>query len=202
MATNKELFLKGTKHLFYIHIATLIVSLLIEFPIIGSVFGWVNIILSIGIAFLLFQMAPVNDRYRKAALCMAVASGATIITKFADSDILTLAASICSLITVYQEYKGHSEMMKGVDYKLADKWHGLFYWQILGGFLLGILGTPILILLGLVVVIDANLLAGVLVIIVLCFDIIMEILYLRYMKRMHEIYKHYEPVMNGYKEFI
>lgn len=202
MATNKELFLKGTKNLFYIHIATLIVSVFIELPLLDSLFGWISIILTIGIAFQLFQIASVNDRYRKAALCMAIVSATAVITKFFNIGILALAASICSLIAVYQEYKGHSEMMMYIDHKLADKWRGLFYWQVFGGFLLGILSTPIIILLGVVIVFDANLLAGILVIIILCFDIIMEILYLRYMKRMHEIYKHYEPVIDGYREYI
>lgn len=194
MTNNKELFLKGTKNLFYIHIATLIGSILIELPLIGSWFGWINIIINIGIVFILFKLAPVNERYRKAALFMAIAVGAAILTKLLDIGILSFVGSICSLIAIYQEYKGHSEMMKGIDNKLADKWHGLFYLQVFGGFLLGLLSTPIIIAIGIASVIDTNLLAGIFVVLILGFDIIIEILYLLYMKRMHAVYEHFQPM--------
>lgn len=193
MMTNKELFMKWIKNLFYVHCAMLVATIVTALPFIGTWVGWVNTLLSICVLFVLFKLAPVGARYRKAAIFMAVAVVIGFITKFAEMGLLTFVGSICSLIALYQEYSAHSDMMDGVDDKLARKWHSLFTWQLIGGIVLGFLGAPLTVMLTLAFVIDENVIAAVLVAVIAAFEVIIGIFYLKYLKRMLATYENYEP---------
>lgn len=197
MANNKELFSKWMKNLFNVQIVVLVCSVLSSIPLIGGVFGWIGIILLVISAYVLYKMAPVNDRYRKASIFKGIAIGISIIAKFGNVMLMSsLASSICTLIGHYQEYSAHSEMLDGIDAKLAKNWHSLFNWQIFGGIVLGVLGAPIAVLLGVLLLVDANILTTVVLILVTCFDTVMGIIYLMYLKRTREKYEAFPENMS------
>jgi hypothetical protein len=52
--------------------------------------------------------------------------------------LLSVAASICSIVAVYQEYTAHSEVLAEKDMILSRKWHNLFYWEFIAAILLSL----------------------------------------------------------------
>lgn len=56
------------KNLYFVQIALLVCAVLSAIPLIGTVFNWVNSILSAIVVYILYQLSPVKDRYRKAAI--------------------------------------------------------------------------------------------------------------------------------------
>lgn len=193
MTNNKELFMKWIQNLYYVQCVMLVAIIITALPFIGTWIGWVNLILSGGALYVLFKLAPVHERYRKAATFMAITFVINVIIRFADIGLLTFIGSVCSLIALYQEYSAHSDMMDGVDDKLARKWHCLFNWQLIGGIVLGFLGAPLTVLLTVAFVVDANFVAAMLVVVIAAFDVIIKIFYLKYLKRMLAAYANYEP---------
>lgn len=200
MTNNKELFMKWIKNLFYVQCATLVAGIITALPFLDGIMGWINTILAFGTLFVFFKLSPVKDRYRKATIFMAVTLVINLISKFTNIGILTFVGSIFSLIALYQEYSAHSDMMDGVDDKLARKWHTLFNWQIIGGIVLGFLESVLSIVLVGTFVLDANFVAGLLVVMLEGFDIIIKIVYLMYLKRMLTVYENYEPRVDMHEE--
>lgn len=193
MTTNKELFLKWIKNLFYVQCATLVAGIITDLPFLDGIMFWINTMLACVTLFVFYKLAPVKDRYRKAAIFMTITLAINLISKFSNVGFLTFIGSVFSLIALYQEYSAHSDMMDGVDAKLARKWHTLFNWQIIGAILLGFLETVLLVVLVVAFSLDANVVAGLLLVIVEGFDIIIKIFYLMYLKRMLAAYENYEP---------
>ena len=113
---------KYFKNLFYIQISALILSILSAVPGINTVTDWANGIIQLFIIVIMFQLTAMHERYRKAAIFLCVTVGFTLISMLTDIGILTFAISICSLISIYQEYSAHSAMIERVDANLAGKW--------------------------------------------------------------------------------
>lgn len=176
--------LKWLRLLFYVHIASLVVSVITHIPIFATLAVWISRLLTVGVIVCLFRLAPANIRYRKAAVFRTVLFGCSVLTAFGlAASVFTFAGSICSLISIYQEYTGHSEMMNDLDAKLSGKWHTLFLWQIVVGVLsafASMVATLFVVMLWmettLAVVVNAGIIgvAG----------IIVEIIYLKYLNRM------------------
>ena len=103
--------------------------------------------------------------------------------------VISLAVVICSLVGTYQEYTAHSDMLDGIDNILARKWHSLFNWEVFGGIFLGVLISPIVVLLTVFLVLDANILTAIILVAVTGFDLILDIVYLKYLKRTREQYE-------------
>lgn len=190
MTNNKALFMKWIQYLLYVN-CVLLVTEAVSF--LGDWVGWVNIILSFGTLFVIYKLAPVNKRYGKAAIFLAIAFVITLIFRFTTVGVLILVGSICSWIALYQEYSAHSEMLDGVDDKLARKWHSLFNWQIWGGFGLAFLESILVIALAAASTQDADSIATILLALVEGYDIIIKVFYLIYLKRMLTAYENYEP---------
>ena len=128
---------KWLQYLFYVHIAALALSLTALLPVTLTVTTWISHILSVGTAVCVYGLAAANPRYRKAAIMTAVALGLQIVSKLGLASLLTLAASVLTIIASYQEFYGHSEVVVQDDPKLAGKWRSLFLWQIIIGVLSG-----------------------------------------------------------------
>ena len=107
--------------------------------------------------------------------------------------LLSVVVSICSLVALYQEFCGHAEMMTGIDEKLSKNWHSLFNWNIFGSILVGVFGAITVVFSVVALVLDANLIAGLVIALVLGFEVILQIFYLCFLKRTREAYEHYEP---------
>ena len=196
MTNKKELFLKWTKNLYNVQLVLLVCGVLSAFPLLGNVFNWISSILTLVIVYILYQLAPVNERYRKAAFFSGVAIIARLLTATINFSVIVLGVLICALVGTYQEYCGYSDILDGIDNTLARKWHSLFNWQIFGGIFLGVLISPIIVLLTVFLVLDANLLTTVTLIAVTGFDLILDLVYLRYLKRTREQYEAFPENMD------
>lgn len=142
----------------------------------------------------MFQLAPANERYIKAGMMRVAMLGCTLITAFLfGSMILTLAASILSIIAVYQEYNGHSELVDEKDAKLSGRWHSLFTWSVLAAVLLSF-GTTI----AAVILVAADLeggashISGIVIGLLSIPQSILEIVYILYIKKMLSIFENSE----------
>ena len=124
--------------LMYCAFASIINSIITYFPFIpASLTTWISRSIMLAVTICMFQLAPVNERYKKAGIMRAVMLGCALFTAFiSGSTILTLTASIVSIIAVYQEYHGHSELIAEMDAKLSGRWSSLFTWSILAAVLL------------------------------------------------------------------
>lgn len=189
MTKTKELFTKWMQNLFYVQCAALAFTLIAKLPFIGSWFSWVIRLATIATIFVLYKLSPLNTRYLKAAIFMGVTVLATLLSS--GLGLLVIVGMVCSIIATYQELIGHSELMAGIDAKLSKNWHSLFYWELLGGFLIGV----ILGVVSVAISLAGNVELGVEISEIFAdgFDIILNIVYLYLMKRMLRAYASYEP---------
>ena len=183
MTNNKQLFLKWTKNLYNVHIAMIVCTVLSVIPLIGDLFTLVSSVLSLVTIYILYQLAPVSERYRKAAIFSGIGIIAGLLTAAVNVIVISIAVVICSLVGTYQEYTAQSDVLDGIDNILAKKWHSLFNWQVFGGFFVGVLVSPIIVLLTVFLVMDANILTAITLVAVTGFDVILELVYLNYLKR-------------------
>lgn len=197
--SHGEQAVKWFRYLFYIHIGTIIISILSVVPGLNTVTSWISRWVTVGIIVVLFRLTPVNGRYHKAAVLMCVSLGlllfntvmATVnallgIASFFGS-VLTLAASVCSIIANYQEYYAHADMIKEQDSALARKWHSLFNWQIILGVLAGMVSAfavMLAALLGMAVSLTTTAVLWATSVL----TIILRIIYLRYLNRMLQLF--------------
>lgn len=196
MTNNKELFLKWTKNLYNVQIVLLVCGVLSAVPLVGDVFTWISRVFSLITIYILYQLAPVNERYKKAAIFSGIAIVVGILTQTANVAVVGLAGSICSLVGIYEEYTAHSDILDGIDNILARKWHSLFNWQIFGGIVLGVLAAPLVVVLAGVLLFDANIITALVLILVTGFDLILDFVYLKYLKRTREQYEAFPENMS------
>ena len=128
---------KWLRNLFYIHIASIVLSLPTLIFINNPVTPWLGHALSAGIALCLFYLAPANTRYRTAAILTAVYVGLSVLSQLMPNSLLTIGISILSIIAAYQEFHGHAEIIEEKDPKLSRRWKNLFVWQIVIGVIAG-----------------------------------------------------------------
>ena len=193
MNENKEfdpgMVTKWLRVLMYIAMASLVNSVVNLLPFVpASITTWISRGIMVAMVVCMFQLAPVNARYRKAGFLRAVMLGCTLITAFLDqSSILTFAASIISIIAVYQEYSAHSELVAEQDAKLSGKWHSLFNWSILSGVLVGT-GSVVAVLIVAALDMDAGMASAIIVGVLSIPQYVIDIMYLRYLKKMTVIF--------------
>jgi len=70
----------------------------------------------------MFQLAPLNERYRNAEIF-------GFLTIVGDFNIMF---SICSIFATYHELNGHSELVASMDEKLSGRWSALFRIELTG----------------------------------------------------------------------
>lgn len=123
------------RYLFCLAAASVALGLLSSFTTLGGLTGWVSIAIGIASLYVLFQLAGVNSRYKKAAIFGVIGLAITQL----PVAFLSLAGSICSLIGQYNEYHAHGELVADRDEKLSGKWNGLFWLQFVVTLLLSLL---------------------------------------------------------------
>ena len=85
---------------------------------------------NIGYCFVLFAMSQLEDRYRKAGICVLIGIGISLLTSLTAGvpgvaflySVLLLPSVILTFISAYQECIAHSEMMAEVDVYVSNKW--------------------------------------------------------------------------------
>ena len=128
---------KWLRYLLYIHIVSLVLSLVTMFWLNNPVTPWINHGLSAAIVLYLLKLAPACKRYRTAAILTAAVLGFTLLSKLALGTLMALIASVLAIIAAYQELHAHGETVAEKDPALSRKWCGLFLWQLLIGILGG-----------------------------------------------------------------
>lgn len=124
--------------LIYVALASLINSGFSYLPAVPAIVTtWISRVIMAVAAVFMLKLAPANKRYRKAGILRAAMLACNLITAFLfGSVLLTFAASIFSIIAVYQEYHAHSELIADKDVRLSGKWKNLFVWSIAAALLL------------------------------------------------------------------
>ncbi len=140
---------KWLQVILYIGIASIVNSLVTVIPSLpDAVSTCISRAIMAAMIFCTYRLSVVNEHYGKAAKYRAVMLGCTLATAYLfSSTVLTFVASIFSLMSVYQEYSGHAELIKETNPKLSGKWHSLFYWGFVAGILvsMGTLSATVLI---------------------------------------------------------
>jgi len=191
MTKTKELFMKWMQNLFYVQCVALVLTLIAMLPFVGSWFNWVIRITTIATIFVLYKLSPLNTRYLKAVIFMVVTMITTIFLK--GLGVLAIVGMICSLIAIYQEYMGHSELIKEADAKLSKNWNSLFNWEIWGGFLVGGIVVPVVLAILMADSSNVQFATNVTLVTADAFNIILQLVHLVLMKRMIKVYADYEP---------
>jgi hypothetical protein len=177
--------------LMYCAFASLINSGITYFPFIpASLTTWISRGIMLTVTICMFQLAPVHDRYQKAGIFRAIMLACNLITSFlVGSALLTLAASIVSIIAVYQEYCAHAEVIADQNVKLSKAWHSLFNWSILAAVLLS-LGATIVAVILVMADIDggASRISAIAIGLLSIPQCVIEVLYIWYIKKMFSIF--------------
>lgn len=191
MKCRSELPAKWLRALMYVAIVSLINSVISYLPIIpASVTTWISRGIMVAVVVCMFRLAPVNERYKKAAILRAAMLACTLITAYLfGSAILTFAASILSIIAVYQEYSAHSELVADQDPKLSRNWHSLFTWSIIAAVLLSFGASVVAVILVMEDLdVSASLVSGIAIGLLSIPQCIIDIVYILYLKKMIAIF--------------
>lgn len=185
----RDLAAKWLRVLFFVHVASIAASLLSYLPINDGLLQWGSRIITLAAIAALFQLTPCNIRYRKAAIFRIVFLCGSLVTVLGyTSSILTLAASIFSLLSMYQEYSGHSEIVTSEDPKLSRNWHSLFNWSLIVGVLTSLVSMVMVLVLAMVGI-GASSITGIVMAVMVGAELIIEIFYLVLMNRMIRIFQ-------------
>lgn len=181
--------------LMYCALASLINSVISYFPFIpASLTTWISRGIMVAMTVCMLQLAHVNERYKKAGILRAVMLGCALFTAFVfGSTLLTLAASIVSIIAVYQEYHAHSELVADKDAKLSGRWRSLFTWSILASVLLSFGATVLAVILVLADMQGGTSRISAITIALLSIpQCVIDIVYITYIKKMIEVFSESE----------
>lgn len=192
MINKKALFLKWIKNLFCIECVVLLALVLENFSVLDSFIRWIRIFLSMASIYCLYKLMPLNNRYQKAVIFSGIATILTLFTNLGILVVLSLPLVICSLIGVYQQFYGHSEMILTIDNKLSKKWRTLFMWNVFGPFIVAIV-APLFILIPVITeLFDTSVISIAAAMIGSGFVVILQIVYVIYLKYTHDVCENYE----------
>ena len=140
MENRSELLVKWFRVLMYIAIASLINSIVNYVPFVpDEVTTWISRGILVATIVCMFQLASFNERYKTAAILRTIWLATLLVgTLLHIPAALVLGTSIISIIAVYQEYHGHSEIVAEKDPVLSTKWKKLFVWSFVAPLLLSI----------------------------------------------------------------
>ena len=182
---NIPLVKQWMKVLIYTTGVSLVNSISNALPFVPSVLTlWISRGVLLVITLAMFKLAPVNVRYRKSGILRAAMLACTIIlSTVSNVSILSFAASILSVIAIYQEYSAHSELVEKLDGAFSRNWHRLFNWNIFAGILMSI-ASVIAVMAVAMVQMDAELMTDVIVAFLGIPQMILDLVYITYMRRM------------------
>ena len=190
MNENRIDYVKWLRVLIYIAIAR-ITNTLVGIPafIPTALTAWISRILMAGMVFVMFKLAPANDRYKKTGIQLAIVLVLTISTELLNTGaVLTLIAGILSIVAEYQEYHGHAELIEEKDHQLTGKWTSLFMWSIVVGLILGFASTAAGVLAA-VAGVDTDTAALVIAAAMMIPEYIIDIFYILYLKKMIALFE-------------
>lgn len=195
MKENNQLTLKWFRILMCIAIVGLINSVLSIQPFISLSFTvWISRGLMLAMTVCMLKLAPVHHRYHKAGIYRGTMLALILITAFVfASSLLTIAASVLSIMAVYQEYSAHSDLVAELDPKLSRKWHSLFNWGIAAAVLVSF-GSVVSVLLVVLLEADSVRTTALIVGLLSIPQLIIDVVYLVYIRKMMGYFEDREEV--------
>lgn len=181
--SHRELLLKWLPILLYCTIASIITSIITAFLGAGMAITLLSAAVSVVNIVALFQLAPVNERYRKAAIFSAVSVGGSILILLMPGlTLFTLVGSICSVVASYQMLNGHSEITAPMDMRLSRKWHAFFYYEFVIGLVSGFLSSAGVVI-GVLADVDPQRLVTIILIFTVFVSAVLALVRISYLKR-------------------
>ncbi len=146
---HQELLTKWLRVLIYVNLVGILNSLLGRFPQVPEMLTvWASRGIMAAWIVCMLCLSDVNDRYKKAAVFRAVMLICALAGDYLMAgSLLTLAASVFSVLAVYQEYSAHAEVMEPLAPSLSRKWRSLFAWGLGIGVAAGLVSTVAVLLL-------------------------------------------------------
>ncbi len=87
--------------------------------------------------FILYKLSALEERYKFAAICRFFGVALVLLAQVLAGDekagwtlLLTLPASICGMVAVYNTYHAHAAAIGDFEGELAYKWERLWKWEI------------------------------------------------------------------------
>lgn len=129
---DREQVSKRLGILFWIYVASMALSLLGVLPAMAEMMPWLGAGMQIASAIVLFSLAQAGGRYRLAGILGGIAAAGNLLLTLIGSagGVLAMALNICALVGLYNEYKGHAELIQAQEDTLARRWTKLFVWNI------------------------------------------------------------------------
>ena len=193
--TNFEIckLTKWLRVLMYIAIVSLVNSIVNYVPFVpASVTTWISRGIMVAMIVCMFRLASANGRYKTAAILRAIWLGTLILgTLLHLPSVLVLGTSILSIIAVYQEYHGHSEVLADKDIVLSAKWKGLFIWSFIAPLLLSI-GSSVAMVISSFMNLDVAKVTAITTGIMRIPQYVIDVIYLLYLKKMLSIFENDE----------
>ena len=193
--TNFELskLTKWLRVLMYIAIVSLANSIINYVPFVpASVTTWISRGIMVAMIVCMFQLASSNGRYKTAAILRVIWLGTLLLgTLLHIPSVLVLGTSILSIIAVYQEYHGHSEVLTEKDTVLSAKWKGLFIWSFITPLLLSI-GSSAAMVISSFMNLDVAKVTAITTGIMRIPQYVIDVIYLLYLKKMLSIFENDE----------
>ena len=163
---------KWLKYLLYVGIAAMANTILNIF--LPSVANWISPILTLAALFVMYRLVPSNGRYLRVILF----SGVSVLISVLNIQQVALAGGLCSILGQYQEYTAHGELIQQWKPKLADRWIGLFFFQLSANGILLVMSALFLRSAGE----NAELITAVLTVIVAVITLILKVVYLIFLR--------------------
>ena len=175
--------IRWLRSLLYVHIALLAATCVSWLPMQDLWLTWLKRVLMLGAALCLVQLSRVNFHYKQAALfyilrVTCLLAGSLVFSFY----ILALAGSVFSILAVYQEYHGHSQLVAEKDDDLSQKWSRFFGWALLVEILVSFLSSVVSVIMALMNW-DAGNITTLVVAVQLVPSLFIEVFYLIYMNR-------------------
>lgn len=97
-----------------------------------------NIFCLAGYGFILLKLSSENEHYRVAGICALIAGAISVVLMLVSNGadvpvwtlLISLPALVLDIIGEYNEYKGHSEILRDVNVLLSEKWDTLWKWFV------------------------------------------------------------------------
>ena len=179
---------KWLRVLMYTMIVSIVNSAINYLPFIPAVVTtWVSRGITVVMALCMFQLASASPRYREAGILRLVAFVSTLLVTIpVVGPILVFAASILTVIAVYQEYHAHGEVITDKDSVLAKKWNRLFVWELIANVLVAVVSAVVTVVL-MMLQLDAVQAIAVITGILQLVGLVINVIYIMYIKKMIEL---------------
>ena len=176
------------KGLFWLNAAALAMSWVSLIPAVTKIMGWIALIVPLANAIVLFSLAQVGKRYRLAGILYGIAAAGNLLLALVGltNNVLATALNICSLVGLFNEYKGHAELIEKKDAKLASRWSTLFVLTIVMSFVSAML-TVATVMIGFNALMIPQRVAVLSIVLGLIPTLVVQVLYLVYLNRTRQL---------------